>query len=102
MAINTRQKRSSALAFGAGTLSPLLPHVDGTVDRDDRAFLLGLYAGLAPTVAAYDTDYTARGVPVAWTVPARYDYTAGGLVAWTVPPRYDYTTGPAVEWEPPT
>ena len=46
MAIDTRAKRFSMLNFG---LPPTLAlfEADGTVDADDRAHMLNLYAGIA-------------------------------------------------------
>lgn len=52
MAIDTRAKRFSMLNFSEGDC--LLPDADGSFDSADRAFLLGLYAGISlsavPTV----------------------------------------------------
>lgn len=44
MAIDTAEKRLSALNFGRGIL---LPAPDGTIDAGDKATLLNLYSGFA-------------------------------------------------------
>lgn len=45
MAVDTAEKRMSALNFGL-PLFWTLPEADGTVGQDDRQHLLGLYAGI--------------------------------------------------------
>jgi hypothetical protein len=46
MAVDTKAKRFSMLAFGSGGI---LPDPDGTIAAADRAHLLWLYSGLALT-----------------------------------------------------
>lgn len=52
MAVNTRAKRFSMLAFGDGAILHSLFEADaGGVEADDKNHLLGLYSGIALAVA---------------------------------------------------
>lgn len=46
MAVDTRQKRMSMIAFGDGVILHTLFEADGTVSLDDRQHLLGCYSGI--------------------------------------------------------
>lgn len=47
MAVDTRQKRMSMIAFGDGVVMHTLFEADNSVDADDRQHLLGLYSEAA-------------------------------------------------------
>lgn len=68
MAIDTAEKRMSALNFGLPWFR-VLPEVDGGIEADDRQHLLGLYSGIAASVVP-------DGVGVEFTLPTnRAHYT---------------------------
>lgn len=46
MAIDTRAKRNSALAFRRARFRRLMPEGDGTIDQGDRQTALARYAGI--------------------------------------------------------
>lgn len=59
MAIDTRDKRASALGRGLRFLA-IFPAPDGTIDAGDRLQIVGLYRGIAAAaVAAYVPPPTA-------------------------------------------
>ena len=53
MAVDTLNKRKSALNFGRFN-SVVLPTADSSVDAADKQWLWGLYSGIATEVAAED------------------------------------------------
>lgn len=62
MAVDSKDKRLSMLNFGDGGV--LLPDSDGSIDVEDRAFLLGLYVGIslgAIAVGTVSTRYALSG-----------------------------------------
>jgi hypothetical protein len=58
MAIDTKDRRLSMLNFGEG--DALVPDADGSLDAEDRAFLLGLYIGITLGSAAIPVTVSTR------------------------------------------
>lgn len=80
MAVDTASKRFSMLNFGQDD-NVMLFEVDGAVDADDRAHLLGLYSGITLSSRVDDKTVSAHVpfelAPGTYTIRLRHQRTDG-------------------------
>jgi hypothetical protein len=64
MAIDTTEKKLSAISFRIGWICPLLPVADGSIDQGDKQHLLRLYSGIlaGPLVQAQKIIHKVKGI----------------------------------------